>query len=96
MLVLPIIIYIVLKGGKYFYFYCWVFLFFFTIFFTFIYPTFIAPLFDKYTRLEEGELRQKIENLAKQVEFPLTELYVVDGSKRSSHSNAYFYGFFKV
>ena len=60
-----------------------------------IYPSCIAPLFDKYTPLPEGELRTKIENLAKQIDFPLTKLYVVEGSKRSAHSNAYFYGFFK-
>lgn len=60
-----------------------------------IYPSCIAPLFDKYTPLPEGDLRTKIEELAKQIDFPLTKLYVVEGSKRSAHSNAYFYGFFK-
>jgi STE24 endopeptidase len=59
-----------------------------------IYPSLIAPLFDKYTPLPEGELRTRIENLASQLKFPLTQLYVVEGSKRSSHSNAYFYGLF--
>uniref|UniRef100_A0A1I8B933 CAAX prenyl protease n=1 Tax=Meloidogyne hapla TaxID=6305 RepID=A0A1I8B933_MELHA len=61
----------------------------------FIYPEFIAPLFDKYTPLPESELKTKIEALANQVEFPLKKLYVVEGSKRSSHSNAYMYGFWK-
>merc|ERR1719157_55819 len=60
-----------------------------------IYPDLIAPLFDKYTPMPEGELRTQIEALAASVEFPLYKLYVVEGSKRSSHSNAYFYGFFK-
>merc|ERR1712127_105288 len=45
--------------------------------------------------MPEGELREGIEGLAASVEFPLYKLYVVEGSKRSSHSNAYFYGFFK-
>lgn len=54
-----------------------------------IYPEFIAPLFDKYNSLPESELKTKIEALAEKVEFPLTKLYVVEGSKRSSHSNAY-------
>jgi STE24 endopeptidase len=40
-------------------------------------------------------LKTKIEALAKQCSFPLTKLYVIDGSRRSNHSNAYFYGFFK-
>merc|ERR1712007_148934 len=66
-----------------------------TLFMMIIYPEFIAPLFDKYTPLPEGELRTEIESLAASISFPLYKLYVVEGSKRSSHSNAYFYGFFK-
>ncbi len=53
----------------------------------------IAPLFDKFLPLPKGELRDQIEALAARLEFPLTKLYVVKGSVRSSHSNAYFYGF---
>jgi len=60
-----------------------------------VYPDFIAPLFDKYTPMPEGDLRTAIEDLAASVEFPLYKLFVVEGSKRSSHSNAYFYGFYK-
>jgi len=60
-----------------------------------IYPTFIQPLFNKFTPLEEGELKDQITALAKRVDFPLTKLFVIDGSKRSGHSNAYFYGLFK-
>ncbi|AAW42768.1 hypothetical protein CNBD1440 [Cryptococcus deneoformans B-3501A] len=57
-----------------------------------IYPTFIQPLFNKLAPLPAGELRTKVEALASQLGFPLKHLYVIDGSKRSSHSNAYFYG----
>ncbi|WVQ83824.1 hypothetical protein IAT38_005968 [Cryptococcus sp. DSM 104549] len=57
-----------------------------------VYPTFIQPLFNKLEPLPEGELRTKVEALASQLGFPLKHLYVIDGSKRSSHSNAYFYG----
>uniref|UniRef100_A0AC11D6G2 Zinc metallopeptidase STE24 n=1 Tax=Ovis aries TaxID=9940 RepID=A0AC11D6G2_SHEEP len=60
-----------------------------------IYADYIAPLFDKFTPLPEGKLKQEIEVMAKSIDFPLTKVYVVEGSKRSSHSNAYFYGFFK-
>uniref|UniRef100_A0A8C3RVQ1 CAAX prenyl protease n=1 Tax=Chelydra serpentina TaxID=8475 RepID=A0A8C3RVQ1_CHESE len=60
-----------------------------------IYADYIAPLFDKFIPLPEGELKQAIEMMAKSIDFPLTKVYVVEGSKRSSHSNAYFYGFFK-
>ncbi|WVR04304.1 hypothetical protein IAU60_001304 [Kwoniella sp. DSM 27419] len=57
-----------------------------------VYPTFIQPLFNKLEPLPQGELRTKVEELAGQLGFPLKHLYVIDGSKRSSHSNAYFYG----
>jgi STE24 endopeptidase len=60
-----------------------------------IYPTFIQPLFNTFKPLEEGELKTKINALASRISFPLTKIFVVDGSKRSSHSNAYFFGFFK-
>ena len=60
-----------------------------------VYTQFIAPMFNKFTPLEDGELRNLIENYSKEVDFPLTEVYVVDGSKRSAHSNAYFTGFGK-
>lgn len=60
-----------------------------------IYPEVIAPLFDKYTPLPEGDLKSKIEALAASINFPLYKLFLVEGSKRSSHSNAYLYGFYK-
>ncbi|CAK9296583.1 unnamed protein product [Gordionus sp. m RMFG-2023] len=88
-------IHIIKIGGKYFYFYVWLFFFLLSLFFMAIYPTVIAPLFDKYTPLDQGELRSKIEKLASKLKFPLSQIFVVEGSKRSSHSNAYFYGFFK-
>jgi len=88
-------IYIIRAGGPYFFFYLWVFVFFVVIALMTIYPDFIAPLFDTFTPLPEGELRTKIEGLASSIDFPLKKLYVVEGSKRSSHSNAYFYGFYK-
>lgn len=52
-----------------------------------IYPTLIQPLFNNVTPLEPSPLRTAIENLAQQVAFPLTKLYVIDGSRRSAHSN---------
>jgi hypothetical protein len=52
-----------------------------------IYPTLIQPLFNKVTPLEPSPLRTAIEALAQRVHFPLTQLYVIDGSKRSGHSN---------
>lgn len=55
-------------------------------------PVFIMPLFNKFTPLEDGKLKNSIESLAKSVGFPLDKIFVIDGSKRSSHSNAYFTG----
>lgn len=49
----------------------------------------------RYEPLKDPELKAKIEALASKVNFPLTKVFVVDGSRRSAHSNAYFYGFFK-
>jgi len=57
-----------------------------------VYPTLIQPLFNKLSPLAESELRSRIEALAVKLKFPLKHLYEIDGSKRSSHSNAYFYG----
>ncbi|VDK44042.1 unnamed protein product [Anisakis simplex] len=87
-----IVIYIVENGGKYFFFYVWIFLSIVLFLLMTIYPEFIAPLFDKYTPLPESALREKIEKLADYCHFPLKKLYVVHGSKRSAHSNAYMYG----
>lgn len=84
-------------GGEYFYFYVWSFLLVFGIVMLTIYPVLIAPLFDKYVPLPESELKSRIETLARNpaIQFPLVKIFVVLASKRSSHSNAYFYGFFK-
>ncbi len=73
------IIYIVKAGGQYFFIYLWLFAIFFSLFFLTIYPDVIAPLFDKYTPLEEGELRTDIEELAASIKFPLKKIYVVEG-----------------
>ena len=57
-----------------------------------IYPLVIAPLFNKFTPLPEGTLRSRIEELARRLEFRVSGIFVMDGSKRSKHSNAYFTG----
>lgn len=97
-IMLPItatLIFIIKAGGDYFFIYAWLFTFAVSLLLITIYADYIAPLFDKFTPLPEGELRTQIENLAASIDFPLKKLFVVEGSKRSSHSNAYFYGFFK-
>ena len=55
----------------------------------------IAPMFNKFEPLEEGELRSAIESFAESVKFPIARIDVMDGSRRSAHSNAYFSGFGK-
>ncbi len=57
-----------------------------------IYPLFIAPLFNKFEPLEKGELKERLLELCKKLEFPILGIYRMDGSKRSTHSNAYFTG----
>lgn len=62
--------------------------------FTYVYPACIQPLFNTFSDVKDEQLKSDIHALAGELKFPLTKLYEIDGSKRSSHSNAYFYGFF--
>lgn len=88
------IIAIVQRGGDFFFIWLWAFVSIVSFVFMTIYPSVIAPLFDTYKPLDDGPLRTSIEKLAESLKFPLKKLFVVEGSKRSSHSNAYFYGLF--
>ena len=83
---------IVQKTGSGFFYYLWLFTVVVSVFMISIYPIAILPLFNKLSPLEEGALKTGVEGLARRLEFPLKELHVIDGSKRSAHSNAYFYG----
>ncbi len=75
--------------------YCWLATTLFTLFVQFIAPTWIMPLFNKFTPLEDGELKEAILFYARSVSFSLKNLFVMDGSKRSTKSNAFFTGFGK-
>jgi STE24 endopeptidase len=70
----------------------WLVLVGFNLLILIIYPTFIAPLFNKFTPLEDLELKAKIETLLSNCGFKSQGVFVMDGSKRSSHGNAYFTG----
>lgn len=83
---------IVQKTGNSFFYYLWLFGAGLQVFMITIYPITILPLFNKLTPLEPGDLKTGVEALAKRLKFPLHELHVIDGSKRSAHSNAYFFG----
>ncbi len=82
-------------AGEWAWLYCWMGTVVFILFVQYIAPTWIMPLFNKFTPLEEGELRSAIENYATSVKFPLKGIFVMDGSKRSTKSNAFFTGFGK-
>lgn len=82
-------------SGAYSWLWCWIVVTIFMIVIQFVAPTWIMPLFNKFTPLEDGELRQAIMDFAKKAEFPLSNVFVMDGSKRSSKSNAFFTGFGK-
>jgi len=79
--------------GQWWWFYVWLFWCAFNLFLLFVYPTWIAPLFNKFSPLDDAGLRARIEALLARCGFASSELFVMDGSKRSSHGNAYFTGF---
>jgi len=78
--------------GDYWWIYVWAILSLFTITMMWIYPTFIAPIFNKFKPLENNSLRNRIDNLLERTGFGSDGIFVMDGSKRSSHGNAYFTG----
>ena len=78
-----------------FWWYTWILVIIFTLFVNMFYAKLIVPLFNKQTPLPEGSLRTKIENYAQKVGFKLDNIFVIDGSKRSTKANAYFSGFGK-
>lgn len=67
----------------------------FQLLMTYLAPSLILPLFNKFEPMEDGELKSRIREMAKKCEFPLAEIHVMDGSKRSTKSNAFFTGFGK-
>ncbi len=77
---------------QYFWIIAWAVVTVFTLFFATFYTSIIVPIFNKLDPLPEGELRQAIEAFAKKVNFPLKNIYVMDNSKRSTKSNAFFSG----
>ncbi len=80
-------------AGPYAWLYCWAAVTLFSLGLQFVAPTWIMPLFNTFTPLAPGELREAILAYAQAVQFPLDDVYVIDGSKRSSKSNAFFTGF---
>ncbi|MBI3524647.1 MAG: M48 family metallopeptidase [Betaproteobacteria bacterium] len=79
--------------GEYWWLYVWLFWLVFNLLVLLLYPTLIAPLFNKFTPLDNPELKARIEALLARCGFRSSGLFVMDGSKRSAHGNAYFTGF---
>jgi STE24 endopeptidase len=92
-IILSLIIWFYLKFLDNFWIYAWILISVFSVFMNMFYTKLIVPLFNKQTPLEEGSLRDKIEDYARKVGFELNNIYVIDGSKRSTKANAYFSGF---
>lgn len=93
--ILSLIIWIYQLTPTYFWFFAWAAVTLFGLFMSMFYSELIVPLFNKQTPLPEGELRTSIEKFSEQVGFELKNIYVIDGSKRSTKANAYFTGFGK-
>jgi STE24 endopeptidase len=91
--VLGLITWFYYKSGKNFWLYAWGLITAFSVFINLFYSELIVPLFNKQTPLQEGSLRTLIEAFAQKTGFKLKNIYVIDGSKRSTKANAYFSGF---
>ena len=91
--VLGLITWFYYKTGKNFWLYAWGLITAFSVFINLFYSELIVPLFNKQSPLEEGELRTAIETFSQNAGFRLKNIYIIDGSKRSTKANAYFSGF---
>jgi len=88
-----VVLLLMAKSGDLWWFYAWLVFSGFQLLMLVLYPTVIAPLFNKFTPLSDDTLRERIEGLMLRVGFASKGLFVMDGSKRSAHGNAYFSGF---
>jgi STE24 endopeptidase len=91
--VLGLITWIYYRTGTGFWIYAWLLIIAFSVFINLFYSELIVPLFNKQTPLETGQLRDNIEKFTRTTGFRLRNIYVIDGSKRSTKANAYFSGF---
>ncbi|MDX2446925.1 MAG: M48 family metallopeptidase [Desulfobacterales bacterium] len=82
-------------AGSHAWIYCWTVVTLYMLVVQYIAPTWIMPIFNKFKPIEDGQLKSAILSYARSIQFPLKNVYVMDGSKRSSKSNAFFTGFGK-
>jgi len=90
---LYVILWLMEQTGDQWWLYAWLVISGFSLFMMWVYPTWIAPIFNKFEPLEEGETLNRITSLLNRCGFNSNGIFVIDGSKRSSHGNAYFSGF---
>ena len=93
---LAAILWLMQEVGSLWWLYAWLVMVAFTLFVTFIGPTVIAPLFNKFSPLDNPEIRERVSRLLDRCGFKVKALMVMDGSRRSAHGNAYFTGFGKT
>ena len=91
-----LVLWLMESAGSLWWLYAWVALTAFSVLMMWAYPKFIAPIFNKFKPLEEGEVLNRITSLLDKTGFNSDGVFVMDGSKRSSHGNAYFTGFGKT
>lgn len=91
--VIAMVLWLMNDMGSMWWFYVWCFWLAFNLLVLLVWPTFIAPLFNKFAPLEDPELRRRVEALLTRCGFRVSGLFVMDGSRRSAHGNAYFTGF---
>jgi STE24 endopeptidase len=91
-LLLSLLLWIMEATGHQWWVFAWLALSIFSLLTAWLYPTFLAPLFNKFSPLSSGELQDKIQDLANRIGFQADGIFVMDASKRSSHGNAYFTG----
>lgn len=92
---LMVFLWLIHQMGNHFWWQFWIVSAVFMVLVNLFYTAWILPLFNKLTPLEDGELKHKILHYARSVDFPLDNIFVIDGSKRSSKANAFFSGFGK-
>jgi STE24 endopeptidase len=88
-----VVLWLMKQAGPYWWIYVWIVWVVFNTFVLMIYPTWIAPLFNKFSPMEDPEIRERVEHLLARCGFRVKGLVVMDGSRRSVHGNAYFTGF---
>jgi len=92
---IAVILWLMNQAGQYWWLYAWLVWTGFSLLMLWAWPAFIAPLFNKFSALEDVSLKSRIDSLLQRCGFQSEGVYVVDGSRRSAHGNAYFTGFGK-